>query len=287
MEGLHAEIFKGDFADFETAIEAVKGCNIIIHAAADTSQRYSVKNYNVQCNITGTRNLLKASLLNCSERFIFISTANTFGHGTKECPGDESKPPRFPFTQSGYAISKTMAQDLVTGYSMEKGLPAIIVNPTFMIGPWDSKPSSGRIITMMHKSKVIPVPPGGKNFIHVADAAIAVCNAIKMGRSGHYYLLANENLTFGEFYAKMRYVAGKNYRIVNLNRNFMSAAGLFGNLKSFAGLRTDLNLVNARILCEGNYYTGSKAIKELGLPQTPVEQAIADAYEWFGRNGYL
>lgn len=287
LSGLKYEIFTGDFSLKETAMQAVRGCNVIMHIAADTSQHYSKAFYNSECNIHGTKNLLDAAVNYRTDRFIYVSTANAFAHGTKESPGDETFPLRFPFTLSGYAISKSKAQDLVKRYSPEHGLSSVIVNPTFMIGPYDFKPSSGRMVTMMYHRKVIPVPRGGKNFVHVNDVSIAICNAIYQGRPGECYLLANENLSYSEFYTKMEQVSGKKYRQIVLNNGLMATAGFFGKIFSYTGYKTDLNPVNARILCEGNYYTGIKAVNELGLPQTPVNRAIYDALEWFGRNGYL
>lgn len=282
-----AEIFSGNFTLRESAEKAAEGCDMIMHIAADTSQSYSGNNYNAECNVNGTRNLLNAAVRSHMQRFIFVSTANTFAHGTMECPGDENAPFRYPFTLSGYALSKAHAQQLVLKYSRERGLPSIVLNPTFMIGPWDTKPSSGKMITMMYKRKAIPVPPGGKNFIHVSDAAYAICNAIHKGKQGNCYLLANENLTYSGFYRKMAAISGRKYYQVKLNRGVMLTAGFIGKMATYAGLKTDLNIFNARILCEGNYYTNLKAVKELDLPQTPVDRAIFDAIEWFGRNGYL
>ncbi|HEX2395858.1 MAG TPA: NAD-dependent epimerase/dehydratase family protein [Bacteroidales bacterium] len=287
LSGLKYEIFRGDFTLKESAMQAVKGCNVIMHIAADTSQHYSNTVYNSDCNINGTENLLNAAVNNQSDRFIYVSTANAFAHGTKEVPGDETSPARFPFTLSGYAVSKSKAQDLVIRYSLKYGLSSIIVNPAFMIGPFDFKPSSGKMVTMMYHRKVIPVPPGGKNFIHVCDVAYAICNSIDQGRPGECYLLANENLSYSEFYRKMEHVSGKKYYQVILNNGLMATAGIFGKIVSYTGYKTDLNPFNARILCEGNYYTSAKAVRELGLPQTPVDTAINDALEWFGRNGYL
>lgn len=286
FEDLHTEIFVGDFTDQDSASNAVKDCQVVIHVAADTSQSYGAGNFNIQCNVNGTRVLLDAAVSYNVERFIFVSSANTFAHGTKETPGDERRPARYPFTLSGYTISKLKAQELVLQYA-KNGLPAIVVNPAFMIGQYDYKPSSGRIITMMYGKKFIPVPPGGKNFIHVKDAAVAICNAITEGQPGNCYLLANENLTYSEFYKKVQMICGKKQYQVRLKKSMLMVAGYLGEITSYTGLKHELNPFNARILCEGNYFTGAKAVNEIGLPQTSVDMAISDALEWFGRNGFL
>ncbi|MBN1790992.1 MAG: NAD-dependent epimerase/dehydratase family protein [Bacteroidales bacterium] len=287
LSGAEYELFYGNITSMADVMEAVKSCDVVIHAAADTSQHYLCIEPYLQVNVTGTLNMLKASCRNQVKKFIFVSTANTFGYGTKSNPGNENLPAKYPFTSSGYAISKTKAQELVIEYAKSGKLDTVVVNPTFMLGPFDAKPSSGRIITMMHTKKIVPVPPGGKNFVHVADVAGGICNAIERGRSGSCYLLANENLSYGEFYAKLANATGRSFYQIKLGPRFLHALGTIGTLAVKSGFRFNLNLVNAKILCVGNYYSSAKAVDELGLPQTPVDKAIADALEWFTQSGYL
>jgi dihydroflavonol-4-reductase len=287
LEGIRPELVYGMFTDPETALMALEGCDAVIHAAADTSQQHtSVEPYR-KVNIEGTRTLLDAACRAGVRRFIFVSTANTIGHGTREIPGHEGLPARFPFTESGYAQSKAEAQELVLSYAREGKLHTISVNPTFMIGPYDAKPSSGRLITSMVDRKVVPVPPGGKNFVDVRDVAAGICNALEKGRSGEIYLTAGWNLSFAEFYDLLGKAAGKSYLRIRFRAPLLKVLGFLGSLVAGAGFRSGLNRINANILCTGNYYTPEKAVTELGMPQTPVEQAVADALQWFRLNGYI
>lgn len=287
LPGTDYELYYGNITNTIHTLEASKDCDVVIHIAADTSQYYTnVESYR-QVNVEGTLNMLEASVKNNVKRFIFVSTANTFGHGTKSNPGNERMPAKYPFTSSGYALSKMEAQKLVLDYADSRKLDAVVVNPTFMIGPFDSKPSSGKIITMVYNRKYVPVPPGGKNFIHVADVAAGICNAIEKGKSGSCYLLANENLSYSEFYAKLAKVAGKSFSQIKLPSPILYAIALMAKLAAKFGLKSDLNPVNARILCVENYYSSAKAVSELMLPQTSVDNAIAEALEWFRKNGYI
>ncbi len=61
----------------------------------------------------------------------------------------------------------------------------------------------------------------------------------------------------------------------------MYVLGTMGTLAAKFGIRSNLHLINAKMLCAGNYYSSAKAIQELDLPQTPVDRAIADALDWF------
>jgi dihydroflavonol-4-reductase len=287
LDGVDCELVYGDITNPEDVLRAVKGCDIIIHAAANTSQNNTDYNDYVDVNVAGTENLLKASLRCDVQRFIFVSTASAFCPGSKSNPGNENRPACYPFTGSGYSLSKIHAQKMALDYSGSTGLDIVVVNPAFMIGPFDAKPSSGKIILMNYGKRLIFVPPGGKSFIDVRDAAAGICNAIKMGRSGECYLLTNENLTFSEFYLKVQYVNRERHYQMKVLAPVVKTLGLFGDLAGKVGLKTDLNRINSKILCIGNYFSAEKAVKELHLPQTPIGVAIADALKWFTENGYI
>jgi len=287
LPGTDYELFYGNITNIIHTVEAAKDCDVVIHIAADTSQHHTDAGFYMRTNVLGTFNMLEAALKNNVKRFIFVSTANTFGYGTKSNPGNENMPAKYPFTSSGYAMSKMKAQELVLEYANSGKLETVVVNPTFMIGPYDTKPGSGKIITMIYDKKFVFVPSGGKNFIHVADVAAGICNAIDIGKSGSCYLLANENLSYSEFYTKLAKVAGKLFYQIKLPSGFLHALALLAKLASKSGFKSDLNPVNARILCVENYYSSAKAVNELMLPQTPVDTAIADALEWFSQNGYI
>lgn len=287
LKGVDCELFQGDITDVDDVLKAVKGSDVVIHAAAITSQSNPDYKHYAAVNVKGTRNLIKAAIKYDILKFVFVSTACAFKPGTKTNPGNEKTPAGYPFTSSGYALSKINAQKMVLEYSRSADIDAVVVNPAFMIGPYDARPSSGRILTMNYGKKLIFVPPGGKSFIHVRDAAAGICNAIKMGKKGECYLLANENLTFSEFYSKVKYVTSESSFQLKLFAPVVKTMGLIGDIGGRIGITTGLCSINCRMLCIGNYYSSGKALRELKLPQTSVEVAISDALQWFIENGYL
>jgi dihydroflavonol-4-reductase len=287
LPGTDYELFYGNITNIIHTVEAAKDCDVVIHTAADTSQHHTNAEFYMRTNVLGTFNMLEAALKNNVKRFIYVSTANTFGYGTKSNPGNENMPVKYPFTSSGYAMSKMKAQELVLEYANSGKLETVVVNPTFMIGPHDTKPSSGKIITRIYNKKFVLVPPGGKNFIHVADVASGICNAIDKGKTGSCYLLANENLSYSEFYTKLSKVAGKPFYQIKLPSGLLNTIAVLAKLATNSGFKSDLSPVNARILCVDNYFSSSKAVNDLMLPQTPVDIAISDALEWFRQYGYI
>jgi dihydroflavonol-4-reductase len=286
INGLDLEKVTGDILDAESLDRAVRGCRFIIHAAANTSQWPVAYSHYEPVNVTGTQNVVNVVRRHGIERMVYVSTANTFGNGTKEKPGTELSEFSGFRSGSGYIISKFVAQQWVLSEVERTGLPVVIVNPTFMIGPYDSKPSSGKIILMGMGKRFQLCPPGGKNFIHARDAAIATCNALTMGRTGECYLLANENLSYREFFTLLNRATGENPSQISIPSFILKTAGLFGaGSEKITGKPSSLNRVNARLLCLENYYSGKKAVEALHLPHTPIETAIREAIGWFRKKG--
>lgn len=289
LSGLHGVAFErmnGNILDPESVDKAVEGCDFVIHSAANTSQWPTAYSLYEPVNVNGTKHVIEAVKQHAVKRFVFVSSANAFGNGTKENPGTELNEFTGFRTGSGYMISKFVAQQFVLSEVERSDLPAIVVNPTFMIGPYDSKPSSGRIILMGMGKKVQVSPPGGKNFIHVHDAAVGTCNALTMGRTGECYLLANENLSYREFFGILNQVTGEKPKSLALPGWLLKGIGAGGTLfEKLLRKPAPLSLVNARQLCLDNYYLGNKAVEVLELPQTPIETAIREAIEWFRENG--
>jgi dihydroflavonol-4-reductase len=280
LTGLDVEVVYGNITDKSAIEKAVAGCEIVIHAAADTNQSYrKIEDY-YPANIHATANIIEAMSGSEGKKLIFVSTANTMGFGTLANPGNEDKPASPLFLKSGYAKSKFIAQILVIEAVKNQKIDAVVVNPTFMIGPFDYNPKSGKIFTMILGKKIVFYPPGGKNFVDVRDAAKGIVNAINFGKSGECYLIAGENLSFLDFFLKTKLLAKQKTRLVPIPGKILELAGIFGSMLRYFGITTDLNFTNARILATNNYFDNSKAVNQLGLPCSGTDKTINDYLEW-------
>ena len=287
LKKVDVEIFKGEITNQQDVRRAFAGCEVVVHAAANTNQWPTNYEAYRKTNVDATQSILDEAVRRNVERFIFVGSANAFDPGAKNSPGTEDSP-FSPTGKSGYMKSKYQAQKLVLNEQHRSGLPALVVNPTFMLGKYDGKPSSGQIILMAQKKSLMAYPSGGKNFVHVADVARGIVNAISMGKPGECYLMANENLSYRDFFEKLRLVKGQAQLLFKIPSQFIHLAGSIGSLyENLSGKPAKLNSVNARLLCTDNYYSPAKAVRELNMPQTPVIKAIEDALEWFAQYGYL
>ncbi|MFS4473165.1 NAD-dependent epimerase/dehydratase family protein [Chryseobacterium sp. T20] len=254
----------------------------IIHIAAETRQNlicydeYRKVNYEVVVNLFTHAELMGV------KKFLFVSTANTLGFGTTAFWGSEKAPQLYPFTHSFYAQSKLAAEDYLLKNG--KNTDVIIVNPTFMIGAYDSKPSSGKIIFWAWKKKLVFYPKGGKNFVHVEDAANGIVNAIEKGKNGEQYLLANENLSYREFFKKVNRITRQNPIMIPIPNKLLSFLGLMGDGLRKLKIKTDLSSTNMKALQIFNYYSHQKSIEELGVQYQSIDKAIEDAVQYFTEN---
>ena len=285
---LPIEKIYGDILNTSDVELAAEGCDYIIHTAANTSIWPQRSDIIIQVNYNGTLNVIRAALKAKIKRLVSIGTANSFGNGTLSNPGNEES----AFTAGKYGLdyidSKLMAQKAIQDHVKNHGLDAVIINPTFMLGPYDTKPSSGELLLALYHQKIPGYTSSGRNFIHVKDVATAACNALEMGRSGECYIMANENMT----YKKFNQLVASELEIkppgLFIPKLFILAYGLISQaLAYFTRKPPVVSYTVARMSNDANYYTAAKAVEELNLPQTPIKIAIREAFNWFKENGYL
>lgn len=288
LEGLPIEKSAGNLLNPDEVIKAAEGCEAIIHCAASTAVwpiRSEIIN---KVNIDGTKNIIQAVYKNNIQRLIYVGTANSFGFGSKSQPGVEGNLYKSATYGLDYMDSKYKAMQVVLEEVKTNKLPAVIVNPTFMFGPYDSTPSSGAMIVALYKGKVPGYTKGGRNYLCAKDAAVAIANALTKGSVGECYILGNENLSYREIFTKISNTIGVKPPSLAIPSVFAKLYGRIGSIiGNVTGNAPAISYPLARISADEHYYNPAKARTELGLPQTPVETGIRESFEWLKENGYL
>lgn len=288
IKELDVNVIYGDITNYDDVSSAMVGCDYVIHAAANTSVWPKRSEKINKVNIEGTQNIIDGVLQNKIERLIHVSTANAFGFGSKQDLGNEMKPSKSEKYKLDYMDSKHKAQQLVLKNVKEKNLPAIIVNPTFMIGAFDSGPSSGKMILSLYQKKIPGYTLGGKNYINVKDVVIAISNSLTQGRIGECYILGNQNLSFKDAFGIIAETIGVDKPTLKLHTPFACLYGLLCDGIATISKRTPQVSYNlSRIACDEHYYSSEKAKRELGLPQTDIRYGIRECLQWFKDNGYI
>jgi nucleoside-diphosphate-sugar epimerase len=280
-------VFEGNFSHYETLKNAAVGCDAIIHIAAVTATDLLHYEDYSKINVDASAQIIKvANELNI-KRMVFVSTTNTIGFGTANELADESAAIEYPFSKSFYAQSKSEAEQLFVEASLLPDRHVIIIHPSFLIGAYDTKPSSGKLMLMAYKKRLMFAPRGGKNFVAASDVASAVCNALTQGKNGQRYLATGINLSFRQFYELQKHAASYKQMLIGIPEFLLIMIGYTGDLLRKVGIKTEMCSMNLRQLMVREYYSNAKAKAELSMPETEIDQAINEALEWFKAKGII
>lgn len=277
LDGLDIERIEGDLLDsLETLGEAVKGCEQVFHIAAITDLN-APKDITWRINSDAVKTLFTTSVDHGVKKFLFIASASGFQFGSMDKPGDEHA--SFPEAYQGiaYMESKYAAARWIREQLADTKMEAVLLAPTFMLGQYDARPSSGELLQRYVQKPLPFVSPGGRNFVYVGDVAIAVVNAGEKGISGETYLLGGENISYLDFFQQLATIAGLRKPLGILPGFLIRLVGWLGSAFKSMGINMAIENTIAKIACFNTYYSSAKAIRDLDMPQTPIKQAIEES----------
>ena len=282
VEGV--EVVRGSVLSREDLLNAARGCSAIINCAGSTDMTLPRVGDFYPVNRDLPAMLLKVLETTGIRTLIDTSTANTIASGTPERPATEQCPFGPPFDRSPYALSKCESEALLLDYAQAHPERRILImNPGFMLGGWDSKPSSGQLMLAGYRRPVMIAFSGGKSFLHVKDAATAIVNALDKGESGRY-LLTGRYISLKDFYLLQARVMGYRQKVWELPDWLTLSIGRLGNLLLKLGIRNTFYWHNIRQMLWQEWYSCNKARRVLDYPQTPVEQGIKDFFAYWKKS---
>lgn len=287
LSGLEYESALGDVLEPDSLLAAMQGCQVVYHAAGVADYWRTDQAHMYRVNVDGTRNVMAAARRAGVERVVHTSSAAALGIPASGQVLDETHSWNAPPARFPYGHSKHLAEQVVQA-EVANGLPAVIVNPTVVLGPRDVNLGSVTLILALHKRRVPVMLPGGLNAIGAADVAAGHLLAAAHGRVGERYLLGCENLTTADFARLVGEVIDAPVPRLMLPRGVIDVAarvvGVAGRLSPWQLPVTDALI---RLSTETFYFAASKARRELGLPQTPLRQVVREAFDWLRAGGYL
>ncbi|MGY8655466.1 MAG: hopanoid-associated sugar epimerase [Verrucomicrobiia bacterium] len=292
LKGADYETVAGDLSDKARLTAAMDGCDWCFHVAA--SYHLWLPNYAPMyaANVEGTRNMIEAAAEAGCSRIVYTSTVGCIGlpkkvNGKVE-PTDETTPVSGAQMSNHYKKSKWQAE-VVARELAEKGLPVVIVNPSAPIGPRDVKPTpTGKVIVDFLNRKMPAYLDTGLNWAHVRDVAVGHILAAEKGGIGERYILGNAegNLTMKEAFAILQEITGVPAPKMRIPYCLAwSAAVVDEAISSLTKKHPKAPLAGVRMAKYKMFFNPAKAIRDLGLPQTPPRQALQDAVDWFRENG--
>lgn len=288
LEKLDIDLAIGDLREIETLYPALRGCTQLYHLAADYRLWVPDPKTMYAVNVQGTRNILHAALMLSIEKVVYTSTVGVVGRTRSGMPANEDTPADIGEMVGHYKTSKFIAEREAEGF-IKKGLPVVIVNPSTPVGSMDRKPTpTGRIVVDFLTNRIPAYLDTGLNIVNVEDVAAGHLLAASRGKAGQRYILGNRNVTLKEFFELLAGITGKKAPTLKLPYLPVLAAAHFdaGISKLFRGRRPRIPLTGVQMARRVMHYDCSKAVIELGLPQTPIEGALEKAVRWFEENGY-
>lgn len=289
IDGLDVEIAYGDLRDLESLRSALKDCNILYHIAA----YYSLWNHDrkiiYEINVDGTRKVLQAAQEKGLEKIVYTSTVGCIGLNKDLTPATERTFFNKNTLSNDYKKSKYQAEQVVLEF-VRSGLPVVIVNPSTPVGPRDIKPTpTGKIILDFLNRKMPAYLHTGLNLIDVKDCARGHILAEKKGVFGERYILGNQNMSLLDILTTLEKITGLRAPRVKMPFWVAFGAGLVCEIISNHVTRKPpmVPLAGVKMAKYFMYFDSSKAVKELGLAQNPVEKALRQSVDWFKNNNYL
>jgi dihydroflavonol-4-reductase len=294
LAGTAVDRIAGDLGDRECLRAGLQGCDWCFHVAA--SYHLWLRDYGPMyaANVEGTRNVLEAAGAAGCERIVYTSTVGCIGLPLTTAgpviPTDETSEIQPHQLTNHYKRSKWQAEQVARKLAA-RGLPIVIVNPSAPVGPRDVKPTpTGQVIVDFLNGQMPAYLDTGLNWVHVRDVAIGHILAAEKGRLGERYILghAEGNWTMQETLAVLAEISGRpapRWRVPY----WLALAAAYGNeaVAAVTGYPPKAPLAGVRMARYKMFFNPVKAVKELGLPQTPPRQAFADAVAWFEDNGYV
>ncbi|HET9961887.1 MAG TPA: hopanoid-associated sugar epimerase, partial [Nitrospiraceae bacterium] len=282
FEGLKVERVAGDLRDRNSLTRALNGCRHLYHVAAHYALWAKDPAIFYDINVTGTKNILEAARDVGVERTVYCSTIGAIGLPPGGGLGTEETPVSLDQMAGHYKRSKYLAEQEALKLA-KQGLPVVIVNPSAPVGAGDVRPTpTGQVIVDFMKGRMPAYIETGMNLIDVDDVAEGHLLAMQKGRVGERYILGNKNLLLNEVFQILSRLTGVKAPTIKLPRMAILPLAYANQwIANVTGRPPRIPLEGVKMAKYKMHYDCSKAIRELGIPQTTPEVALEKAVRWF------
>ncbi len=293
LSGASYETVEGDLFDRRLLADAMRGCEGCFHTAAVYQLWLSDYSPMYAANVDGARNVLESAARAGCSRIVHTSTAGCMlpcrKNGSNPLTCETSRASEAEM-DNHYKRSKWRAEQVALGLA-RAGAPIIVVNPTAPVGPRDVKPTpTGRIVLDFLNRRMPAYVDTGLNWTHVRDVAIGHILAAEKGIPGERYILggAGGNLSLAEMFRRLGAATGLPAPTVRMPLALAFGVACVSETVSYVTRSAPrVPLSGVRMARQNMFFDPSKAIRELGLPQTSADEALRDAARWFQQNGYV
>jgi dihydroflavonol-4-reductase len=286
VDSLPVEIVRGDLLDPESLRNALAGCEVLFHVAADYRLWARDPQELYRNNVEGTENILSAAKAAGVKHIVYTSTIGTVGFRADGTPATETDFPDHAALVGAYKTSKFQAEQRALRYASD-GLPVVIVNPSAPVGEGDRKPTdTGKIIVDFVNRRMPAYLDTGLNLVDVRDVAEGHLLALRHGRPGERYILGGRNMDFKEILDALGRITGIPSPGLRIPYGVAWWAGVVnGAISQVTGRPPMVPLDGVRIARHKMFVSSAKAERDLGYKAGPVEAALQRAVTWFREQG--
>jgi dihydroflavonol-4-reductase len=290
LEGLPpVRIVVGDTRDAAAMGRALAGVRYLFHVAADYRLWAPTPGDIVRANTEGTETAMLAALQCGVERVVYTSSVATLRVAGATSPVNEDAAIEPDEAIGAYKLSKVLAERLVERLVAEAGLPAVIVNPSTLIGPGDRRPTpTGRIVLEAAKGRMPAFVDTGLNLVHVDDVAEGHLLTLDRGNIGERYILGGQDVSLRQMLAEIAAMTGRRAPAVRLPRwPLYPLARMAETVARRTGREPFITVDGLDMSRYRMYFSSDKARLVLGYRPRPYQQGLEDALAWFRDAGYL
>ncbi len=286
--GLDIDIFEGDLRNTDSLKQAVTGCNIVFHIAADYRLWSPDPDEMYKTNVDGTRNLIMAATQTGVEKIVYTSSVSTLGINKDGTPSNETTPVALADMIGHYKRSKYLAEQAVNKLVQERASPVVIVNPSTPVGPRDIKPTpTGRIVLDTIRHRMPAYVDTGLNIVHVDDVAKGHLLALEKGVIGERYILGGDNMSFANILETICINQGITPPAIRLPHNVvLPIAWVMERIARITHKEPRATVEGVRMSKHIMFYSSEKAMKNLGYQARPGTEGLNDAVDWFNAENY-
>ncbi len=288
LDGLAVELVEGDLRDRSSLDKALRGVSTLYHVAADYRLWAKDPAELYRTNVGGTENVLAGAAEAGVSCVVYTSSVGALGLTADGSPADERTPVRREEVVGHYKKSKFDAERVAESWAA-RGLRVVIVNPSTPVGELDVKPTpTGQVVVDFLNRRIPAYVDTGLNLIDARDVAAGHLLAAEKGRSGEKYILGNRNMTLKEILDMLARITGLPAPRVRLPHAVpLAVAAVDTFVSGVLGRVPRVSLESVRMSRHRMFFDPAKAVRELGLPRSPVEEALGRAVAWFSENGYV
>ena len=287
--GLDVEVVRADVRDPDAVARAVAGTRFVFHVAADYRLWARDPEEILRTNVVGTRTVMEAAQRAGVERVVYTSSVATLALQPGRRPADETMPLAERDAIGTYKRSKVSAERIVSAMVAERGLPAVIVNPSTPIGPRDARPTpTGRVIVEAASGRMPAFLDTGLNLVHVDDVASGHLAALERGCIGERYILGGQDVALADMLADIARLTHRPPPKLRLPRRLLYPLAIGAEtLARFTGREPFITVDGLHMARHHMFFTSAKAEAALGYRARAYVEGLRDAIAWFRSAGYI